>query len=180
MPVLQFLDGGGHTVLQTTYNNTLTVFDLLGRSILKKDNRLINYLDLDSIANNSSKKDISFEILNPKRASVKAYFNSDSNKNIIVGIVPDYEYKNFYSFTKYLYSPDNETRVTQAFFYSIITLFNRLPHIYVQERDYVKLGENKKFKLDRFLSFTLVINTWLIFSFLLLFLLRKLYYRIKG
>jgi hypothetical protein len=180
MPIFQFLEGGGHTVLQTTYNDTLMIFDLLGRSILRKNNHLINYLDLDSLANKKSNSPIAFDILNPNRASVESYYNPDINKNIIIGIVPDDEYRKFYSFTKYLYTPEKESRITQAFFYSITTLVNKLPHIYVLEKDYEKLNQNKKFKFDRFLSFTLVINTWIIFTLLLLFFLNKLYIRIKG
>jgi hypothetical protein len=179
MPIFELLEGRGHTVLQTTYNDSLMLIDLVGRSIPKKDNHLINYLDLDSLANNSSKKSITFEILNPKRARIESYYNTDSNKNIIIGIVPDEEYKKFYSFTRYLYSPEKESRVTQTFFYSITTLFNKLPHIYVQEKDFGKLSQNKKFKLDRFLSFTLVINTWIIFSVILIYFLYKLYLRIN-
>jgi hypothetical protein len=179
MPIFQFLEGGGHTVLQTTYNDTLMIIDLLGRSILKKDNHLINYLDLDSLTNNSSNKPISFEIINPKRARVEGYYHPDSTQNIVIGIVPDVEYKKFYAFTKYLYTPEKESRITQAFFYSIAIMFNKLPHIYVQESDFEKLNQNKKFKLDRFLSFTLVIITWIVISLLVILLFKKLNFRSK-
>lgn len=179
MPIYQFLEGGGHTVLQTTFKDSLMIFDLLGRSILKKNNHLINYNDLDSLASNSALQPITFDILNPKRAKVETYYNPDSNKNIIIGIVPDQEYKKFYSFTKHLYTPKKETRLTQAFFYSITTLFNRLPHIYVQERDIEKLNQNKKFIIDRFLSFTLIINTWIIFSIIFVLTLYKIARHLK-
>jgi len=179
MPVNEFLNGGGHTVLQTTFRDTLMIFDLLGRSILKKENHLINYKDLDSLANRSSNQEIKFQILNTNRAKVESYYNPDSNNNFIIAIVPDEEYKKFYSFTNYLYTPEKETRITQAFFYSLTSLFDKLPHIYVQEKDVERLNKNKNFKVDRFLSFALVINTWIIFSVVTLSLINKLYSRLK-
>jgi hypothetical protein len=179
MPINQFLEGGGHTILQTTYNDTLMILDLLGRSILKKDNHLINYLDLDSLANNSSNHPLTFEIINYKRSRIEGFYNPDSTKNVIIGIVPDDDYKQFYTFTKYLYTPEKESRITQAFFYSIAIMFNKLPHIYVQESDFEKLNQNKKFKLDRFLSFTLVIITWIVISLLVILLFKKLNFRSK-
>jgi hypothetical protein len=179
MPVNEFLNGGGHTVLQTTFRDTLMIFDLLGRSILKKENHLINYKDLDSLANKSSNQEIKFQILNTNRAKVESYYNPDSNNNFIIAIVPDEEYKKFYSFTNYLYTPEKETRLTQALFYSLTSLFNKLPHIYVQEKDVERLNKNKDFKVDRFLSFALVINTWIIFSLVTISLLNKLYSRLK-
>jgi len=180
MPVDQFLEGGGHTVLQTTYNDTLMIFDLLGRSILRKENHLINYKDLDSLAKKSSTLPITFDIINPNRAKVESYYNPDSINNIVIGMVPDEEYKKFYSYTKYLYTPENDSRLSQVFFYSTAILFNKLPHIYIQKYDLEKLNQNKKYKLDRFLSFTLVINTWGIFSMITLLLFYKLYIRVKG
>ena len=179
MPVNEFLNGGGHTVLQTTFRDTLMIFDLLGRSILKKENHLINYKDLDSLANNSSNQEIKFQILNTNRAKVESYYNPDSNNNFIIAIVPDEEYKKFYSFTNYLYTPEKETRLTQALFYSLTSLFNKLPHIYVQEKDVERLNKNKDFKVDRFLSFALIINTWIIFSLVTISLFNKLYSRLK-
>jgi hypothetical protein len=180
MPIHKFLEGGGHTVLQTSFKDTLMVFDLSGRSILRKEDKVINYRDLDSLANLTSGKDIALQILNSNRSKTEIYYNSDSTKNIIIGLVPDIEYEKFYSFTKYLYSPDKDSRLTQVFFYSISILFNKLPHIYIQKCDLEKLNQNKKYKLDRFLAFTLVINTWVIFSIITLLLSYKLYIRIKS
>jgi len=179
MPVYGFLEGGGHTVMQTTYNDSLMIFDLLGRSILRKDSHLITYKDLDSLAQRTTKNKISFQVLNNNRADVENYYNTDSNY-FVVGIVPDEEYKKFYAFTKYLYVPEKETRITQAFFYSITTLFNKLPHIYIQEKDFEKLKQNRKFTIDRILSFSLVINSWLILIGLFFRLGIKLKSRIRG
>ncbi len=178
MPVFEFLEGGGHSLLQTTYNDSLMVFDLLGRSILRKDNHFITYKDIDSIAERTNKNKISLEILNSNRADVENYYNPDSNY-FVIGIVPDEEYKKFYDFTRYLYVPEKETRITQAFFYSITTLFNKPPHIYIQEKDFYKLNQNKKFKLDRILSFGLVINTWLTLIVFFIAILLKLKARLN-
>lgn len=178
MPVYGFLEGAGHSVLQTTYNDSLMIFDLLGRSILRKNNHLITFKDLDSLAEKKAKTNILLEILNNNRADVANYYNADSN-NFVIGIVPDNEYKKFYAFTKFLYTPEKETRITQAFFYSITTLFNRLPHIYIQEKDLEKLKQNKIFTRDRILSFSLVINTWLIFALIILSIGIKLRTRIQ-
>jgi hypothetical protein len=179
MPIHEFLEGGGHTVLQTSFKDTLMIFDLSGRSILKKEDKVINYRDLDSLANLTSGKDISLQILNPYRSKTEIYYTPDSTKNIIIGMVPDKEYEKFYSFTKHLYTPEKESRITQAFFYSLTAMINKLPHIYVQESDFDKFNENKKFKIDRFLSFGLVVNTWAIFLFAIIFFLNKLYIRTK-
>lgn len=173
MPVFEFLEGGGHSVLQTTYYDSLMIFDLLGRSILRKNNHLVTYKDIDSLAEKTNKNKISLQILNSNRADVEDYYNPDSNY-FVVGIVPDEEYRKFYDFTQHLYVPEKETRITQALFYSITTLFNKLPHIYIQEKDLDKLNQNKKFKLDKNLSFGLVINTWLIIIVFFLALFLKL------
>jgi len=178
MPVYGFLEGGGHSVMQTTYNDSLMIFDLLGRSILRKENHLINYKDLDSIAERTTKNKISFQILNNNRANVENYYNADSNY-FVIGVVPDKEYDKFYAFTKYLFVTEKETRFSQAFAYSITSLFNKLPHIYIQEKDLAKLKENKKFTLDRILSFSLVINTWLIIIVFLIAIWTNLRSRIK-
>lgn len=48
MPVPTFLEGSGHTALQAEYKDSLAIFDILGRSLIKQNNHLINYRDLDS------------------------------------------------------------------------------------------------------------------------------------
>lgn len=172
MPVPEFLEGSGHTVLQTIYKDSLAIFDLLGRSLLKKNNHSITYRDLDSLANENAILSIETNILNSNRDSVEQYYTHPF-KTFIIGIVPDEEYNKFYSFNKWLPIVTQETRYTQAFYYAVACIFNKLPHIYVQKKDEKKLSSYPIYTVDRILSFTLIITTWLSLGVLIFTIIRK-------
>jgi len=143
LPPDGFLNGDGHTVINTPYvingKNSYGIVDV-HEGGLPQDNDLL--IDLNSLRN-ANFSNPSILSLNPNKDEQSPYYGEFLD-NSIVGIIKSEEVDVYFNFIDKIYVPLGNKKIEKMLYDGLSVVFGYYPNIYVVQEDYFVLFEGNK------------------------------------
>ncbi len=142
MPIDGFLQGEGHTVVNTSYmldgKRYSGIVDVLGGGLPRNNGAFVELADLRA----GNMQNVSLLTLNPRKGEGSPFYGEFLDTSV-VGVIFSEDVESYFDFIGSIYIPLGSRKLEKYIYDGIAILFGKYPAVYVDTQDYGILFKDK-------------------------------------